>query len=213
MDYSKVIDRQLVILAKEGNAEATHELFFRYRNFIYNHWSKLRKNLEKINNKSYNNNLMTVKSDFENDAYLVFIDALNYTNIDEIKNDKWKFIGPYGWYMSNLRRTYRRKALSSSKEMSSNVVIGDSESNILDTARFASMSAEEVFLHNEDEKKIQYFMNNLDVFLTEDEFQLAKLKRAGKPIVEIKSRLNLTTSSYYKLTKNIEMKVKTYMAM
>jgi DNA-binding CsgD family transcriptional regulator len=75
------------------------------------------------------------------------------------------------------------------------------------------MSAEEVFLHNEDEKKIQYFMNNLDVFLTEDEFQLAKLKRAGKPIVEIKSRLNLTTSSYYKLTKNIEMKVKTYMAM
>lgn len=213
MDYSKIIDRQLVISAKEGDAKASEALFFRYRHFIYNHWAKLRKNLEKINNKSYNNNLMAIKSDFENDAYLAFIDALNYVNLEEIKNDKWKFLGPFGWYLSNLRRTYRRKALSSAREMSSNVTIGDTESNILDTAKFASMSAEDVFLHNEDEKKISYFMNNLDHFLTPEEFELSKLKRAGKPIVEIKSKMNLTTSSYYKLTKSIEMKVSTFMSM
>jgi len=211
MDYSKMNDRSLTILAKRGDPAAIHHLYNRYKNFVYNHWSKLKMNLEKINNKTYINNLSSLKTDFENDSYLAFSEALDYVNIDEIKNDKWKFLGPYGWYLSNLRRTYRRKALKTNREMSPFVSFGDDESNLLDNTRYAHISAEDEYIKIHDEQRADLFLSNMSKYLNSEELSLSSLRRNGASISEIKSKMNITTNSYYKITNSIKEKVSKYM--
>jgi hypothetical protein len=211
MDYSKMTDRSLTTLAKQGNDEATHQLYFRYKNFVYNHWSKLRLNLEKINNKTYTNNLANLKTDFENDSYVAFMDALNYTNMEKVENDKWKFLGPYGFYLSNLRRTYRRKALKGNKEMSPIMSFGEEESNMLDSVKYAHISAEDEFIRNDDEHKAELFIKDLQKHLSSEEFKISALKKRGLSISEIKKEMGITTNVYYKITNNIRAKVSSYM--
>jgi len=211
--YESLNDRELTRLAKSNDVDATHQLYFRYKNFVYLHWSKLRGNMEKINNKSVLNNLMMLKSDFECDSYIAFMDALNYVNLEKVINDKWKFLGVYGFYLSNLRRSYRRRALSQAREMSSTVSRSEEEINLLDNPKYSTLSAEDAFFENESQNKILYFWNHIDRFLDSRELKVSELKREGKTLTEIRVAMNLNASEVHRLIKSVEYKVKSYMSL
>jgi hypothetical protein len=169
--------------------------------------------MEKINNKSVLNNLMMLKSDFECDSYIAFMDALNYVNLEKVINDKWKFLGVYGFYLSNLRRSYRRRALSQAREMSSTVSRSEEEINLLDNPKYSTLSAEDAFFENESQNKILYFWNHIDRFLDSRELKVSELKREGKTLTEIRVAMNLNASEVHRLIKSVEYKVKSYMSL
>ncbi len=89
-------DRELVQLAKTSD-KYKGELYFRYENLCYKHLHILERQV------GYSEEL---KDDFMGDTYEVFLKALKGVKITEIKNDKWLFLGWYGFFLKNLRIKY-----------------------------------------------------------------------------------------------------------
>ena len=89
-------DRELVTLAKNSD-KYKHELFTRYEKLGYKHLHILERMA------GYSEEL---KEDFIADTYEVFLKALTGVKLESIKNDKWLFLGWYGFFLKNLRIKY-----------------------------------------------------------------------------------------------------------
>lgn len=207
-----MIDRDLASLAKNKNPQATHELYFRYKPFVHKHWSKLKQNFEKINNRTVLKNLQSYRDDFESESYEAFMKALDYLNVDKIENDKWKFLGVYGYYMNNLRRSFRRQALKKNKEITTDVMINSEEThNLLDNEKYAVPSAEDQFFKMSADERALYFEKNLDEFLTQKEMDYVYLKRNGNSQSEIRLIMSITPVQMKEIDLSIKTKIHEFM--
>ncbi len=102
-------DRELVALAKKSD-QYKGELYFRYEKLCFKHLHILERQL---------NYRVDVKEDFIGDTYEVFLKALEAVDMTSIKNDKWLFLGWYGFYLKNLRIKYMNDIIkANSKETS-----------------------------------------------------------------------------------------------
>ena len=104
-----MLDRELVKLAKNED-KYKNILYFRYENLCYKHLHILERQL---------NHKLDVKDDFMGDTYEVFLKALTAVKLKEIKNDKWLFLGWYGFYLKNLRIKYMDTIMKKSRHETS----------------------------------------------------------------------------------------------
>ena len=128
-------DRELVTFiksadqSKEEYSIACGVLLEKYKNLIHRNWWILQK---QMNNSDLVN---TYKEDFYSNAYITFFTALEKTNLDVIRDDKWKFVGMFGWYLINLRKKTIENLMDDSKlkSLSHMNTMEDEDSNIVDS--------------------------------------------------------------------------------
>lgn len=94
-------DRELVTKIKAADASEKKVLegvlFTRYEKFLYKNWAVLRR---QMNNSP---EIINMEGDFKSEAYLALKKALKAVNLDKIRDDNWKFMGYYGFYLKNAR--------------------------------------------------------------------------------------------------------------
>jgi hypothetical protein len=105
--YATLSDRQIVTAIKSAPgttyaADLTYALYCRYNNFVHKHWHALSRAL----NASHL--VQDVKDDFYSESYVSFTKALNAIDITKIQNNNWKFLGYFGFYLSNQRKTFAK---------------------------------------------------------------------------------------------------------
>lgn len=108
--YASLSDRQMVIAIKSAPgtkyaADLTYALYCRYSNFVHKHWHALSRAL----NASHL--VQDVKDDFYSESYVSFTKALNAIDTSKIQNNNWKFLGYFGFYLSNQRKTFAKKII------------------------------------------------------------------------------------------------------
>ena len=97
-------DKELVIyIKKTDDPEAITTLWDRYSRMVHKHWAILRKQL------SNSHQVMGVEEDFYSEAFISFRKALDAIDTSKIKNDKWKFLGYFRFYLQNLRASFITK--------------------------------------------------------------------------------------------------------
>jgi hypothetical protein len=113
--YVSMSDAELVEGIKTSQDEdqvkdMTHVLYMRYMNFIHKHWHALSRQL----NASYL--VQDIKEDFYSESYVSFSKALAAINLEKIQNNKWKFLGYFGFYLSNQRNTFAKRIIRKYQE-------------------------------------------------------------------------------------------------
>jgi len=81
----------------------TEVLWMQYKLLVHKNWATLRK---QMNNSSA---VLDVEGDYYSEAYIAFTKALAAINIDKIRDDNWKFLGYYRWYLKNVRTAFISK--------------------------------------------------------------------------------------------------------
>lgn len=103
--YQAMNDRQLITAIKTTSnsdkvREMRHVLYARYERFVHKHWQSLARRM------NHSAAVLSVKNDFYAESYIVFEKALNAVKLSKIKDDKWKFLGYYGFYLSTLKNRF-----------------------------------------------------------------------------------------------------------
>jgi DNA-directed RNA polymerase specialized sigma24 family protein len=90
-------DRELMIQAKKGNREAMDTLWKQYEMLVHKQWHVLRR---QMNNSSL---IKQHEGDFYSDAYISFRKAVDAVDLKKIRDDNWKLLGYFKWYLQTLR--------------------------------------------------------------------------------------------------------------
>jgi len=109
-ELEQMSDRALVTLIKtsenkEEERNARHVLYHRYERFVHKHWHSLNGRLNR------SPIALELKNDFYAESYIVFEKALKATKLSKIRDDKWKFLGYYGFYLSTLKNNFVKRAV------------------------------------------------------------------------------------------------------
>lgn len=90
-------DYELMISAKAKNSRDVSELYHRYIPLIYKHARSV-----KMRDSDQ-------KSDYAQDAFLRYLKAVEYVDIEKIRDIKtWKFYQVFDWFLQNLDKKYRK---------------------------------------------------------------------------------------------------------
>lgn len=194
--FSTMSDMDLVTGIKTNQDEAqvkdmVHVLYTRYMNFIHKHWHALSHQL----NTSYL--VQDIKEDFYSESYVSFSKALAAIDITKIKNSNWKFLGYFGYYLSNQRNTFAKKIIKKYKaETPIEIPEAEGERTIYlsDISEKGSVSsAEETFMQ---EHQRQQFWARLsyckDELWSDVEKSIFEMREKGKSIKAICSELGMS---------------------
>lgn len=172
-------DRELVTLAKKNN-RYKGELYFRYEKLCYKHLHILERQL---------NHKLSIKDDFMGDTYEVFLKALESVKITEIKNDKWLFLGWYGFYLKNLRIKYMNDIIKQSKHETSLVKESKNDKEYLITD-VVGLHAPDVFQEIED--RLTY--EAIYLLFTERQKKISDWKQLNFKNSEIAKKLGISNT-------------------
>jgi len=197
---STMSDRDLVISIKaetngENRKKKMYELFTRYSKFVHKHWHWLTQSL------GTTENVQITKEDFYGDSYLTMVKALDAVDVSKIKNDKWKFLGYYGFYLSNQRNSYAKKIIKKhAKEGPLDIVVGKQTIIASDFSyNGTALSAEEVVVEQDYKHR---FWSALKVCKTslwsETENGIFDLRLKKMTVKDICTKLNISSWTYSK---------------
>ncbi len=194
--YMALSDVSLVTSIKTSSDESqvremTHVLYTRYSNFVHKHWHSLSRQL----NGSHQ--VQDVKDDFYSESYVSFSRALAAIDITKIKNNKWKFLGYFGFYLSNQRNTFAKKII---KKYQAETPIeipeasGDRTIYLSDISEKGAVSSAEDAYMEEDQRKrfwqgLSYCKNKL---WSDTEKQIFNMRENGKSIKVICETLSMS---------------------
>lgn len=159
VSFEKMSDRQLVETIKASTdpkqiAAMRYALYARYEKFVHKHWHKLSSQL------NASRATMEVKDDFYNESFVTFTTALDAVSVTKIRDNNWKFLGYYGFYLSNQRKSFARKVIQKHRHETSLEAPNPESPNstiylsdMVDVGRVPS--AEEIIL--EQEGKAQFW--------------------------------------------------------
>jgi RNA polymerase sigma factor (sigma-70 family) len=93
-DYKDLTDREIIVQLKKEESEAKTKklqetLYYRYIPMITKYAFKSRKISDSI-------------EDFKQEAFFAMIEAIKYCDTKKIKNNKWKFLGIFWFYIQKL---------------------------------------------------------------------------------------------------------------
>ena len=204
--YSAFSDRQIVTAIKTTPGtpyaqELTYELYQRYLNFVHKHWHALSRTL----NASHL--VLDIKDDFYSESYVSFTKALNATNITKIKNNNWKFLGYFGFYLSNQRKTFAKRLIQKYHMETplevSEVSDGAGEKTILlsdISLQGATASAEESFIEDDSRRRfwsgLSYCRESL---WSSTEKHIFDMREKGESIRAICDKLQISPWKYNKI--------------
>ena len=94
-------DYELVAQIKASEGETQKNLlgilWLRYENQVHKQWAVLRR---QMNNSSL---ILEYHDDFYSEAYIAFCKAVNAVDLEKVRDDKWRFVGYFFFYLQNLR--------------------------------------------------------------------------------------------------------------
>lgn len=90
-------DRVLITSAKAGDIRAERTLWDRYQNLIHKNYHIMERQL------NHSPQVREERDDFYSDSYIAFRKAVKAIDLEKIRDDKWKFLGYFRFYMMNLR--------------------------------------------------------------------------------------------------------------
>lgn len=194
--YVAMSDKDLVTMIKTSDGEdlireVTHVLYVRYMNFIHKHWHALSRQL----NTSYL--VQDIKEDFYSESYVSFSKALAAVDITKIKNSSWKFLGYFGFYLSNQRNTFAKRIIKKYRaETPIEVPESSGERTIYlsdISEKGAVSSAEDTFMQ---ENQRQRFWDGLsyckDEIWTDTEKRIFEMREKGDSIKSICTELGMS---------------------
>ena len=213
LQATEMSDRVLVetiktVTDEKLKKELKEALYHRYEKFVHKHWHTLTKQL---NASVY---LTTLKDDFYNDSYITFANALEAVNPGKIENDKWKFLGYYGFYLSNQRKLYAKKVIQKHRtEVSMEISTGDEETvNLADLSTAGKVPSTEEEFFKEDYrsrfwKALTFCRGTLWDPISRAIFDL---RAEEKPIRQVCSSLNISSWRYNKLLTTMKAQLEYY---
>ncbi len=209
-------DRELVTCIKESEGLPTqkqliYHLYRRYDLFVHKHWGYVMRQLKGRVSKD-------VRDDFYSESYFAFIRALNAVSIAKIRDDNWKFLGYYGYFLLNKRKHFVKDILErNTKEVSlhKSRTPSDQEKGAIitedDHHKFNALqpvlrhslrlthSGEDLFFQRESSKKIYSAIKKCkDTVWNEQENKLFAMKERGESPSLIRSTLSLSLWKYNK---------------
>lgn len=203
--YSTLSDRQIVIAIKSDpntpyTRDLTYELYQRYINFVHKHWYSLSKTL----NSSYL--VQDIKEDFYGESYVSFTKALAAINIDKIQDNNWKFLGYFGFYLSNQRKLFAKKIIQkyqaeTSIEISETTNTEDRPIFLSDVSEAGIVSsAEDTFIEDDKKRRFWSGLSYCKEKLWGDvEKRIFTMRESGKPIRRICEELDMSPWKYNKI--------------
>ena len=209
--FMKMSDREVVQKIKETsdveNLKALKSVLYRrYEKFVHKHWHKL---YSQMNASTY---LSQIKDDFYNDSYLAFSNALDAIKTEKILNDKWKFLGYYGFYLSNQRKAYAKKVLKKYRtETALEVPGGEGETTIYlsDLSEGGvSPSAEDAFIEQDFKQRFWKAIQECKAKeWDETQRNLFDLRAKGLPVKRICGELKISPWKYNKLLEGMRVQL------
>lgn len=167
-------DYSLVVQSKKGNQQAQLMLFNKYHNYLVKKYNSLRRQ----NNTSI---LFNEFEDFEAEAFLYFLDALEYTDLSKIYDRKrWKFLTPFMYFISNMSTNFLSQERLDVLSLNEKVRFGNREE--WDRAEYVDF----IKFNNEDDpiprqiiEKMEYesFINTLN---REEKIIINRMNQGGK---------------------------------
>jgi len=194
--YIGMSDSELVKRIKASQDERqikdmTHALYIRYMNFIHKHWHALSRQL----NTSHL--VRDIKEDFYSESFVSFSKALAAIDTTKIKDNKWKFLGYFGFYLSNQRNSSAKKII---KKYQAETPIeipeasGERTIYLSDISEKGSVSSAEDTFMKEDQRK--QFWSGLsyckDSLWNDTEKQIFEMREKGNSIKAICNQLQMS---------------------
>jgi len=199
IESSPLNDRDLIYEIKNNQETSSKNrwiLFKRYENLIHKHWHGLRNTLD---NSRY---VQDVKDDFYSDAFITFCSALDAINLDKVRDNKWKFLGYFGWYLSNQRNSSARRIIKKhQKETAIEIAVENPRSsrpkNIYITDSFdhlSSLSTEEEVIKNDESQRFWTALNRCKTKIWSSvESEIFDRREKGESIGTIGQSMKLST--------------------
>jgi len=207
--YSQMSDRDLVIAIKKEDPNSFQSqrmmqvLYMRYMNFIHKHWHALSRQL----NASHL--VQDAKDDFYSESYVSFTKALAAVDVNKIQNDKWKFLGYFGFYLSNQRNTFAKRII---KKYQEETPIEVSESSgertvyLTDISEKGTVSsAEDSFLQDDQRRRFWAGLNRCKTEIWgEAERKIFDMREKGASIKSICTTLEMSPWKYNKILEQMK---------
>ena len=207
--YAALNDRELVTKIKSTSCKSAERdmrlvLYRRYDRFVHKHWHALSKDL------NMSAAVQEVKDDFYNESYLVFDKALRAVSIAKIRNDEWKFLGYYGFYLTTLKNNYAKGVINKYNAETSLEVPGSNTSSrpviLSDLSEQGTVqSTEEEVIEKDHQTRFWKAVKSLKKELWDDQkIAIWDLRAKGESIKSVCDELNITTWIYNKLLKEMK---------
>lgn len=201
-------DRDLVskiksTIDREEEREARHVLYRRYERFVHKHWHSLN---SRMNRSSA---VMEQKNDFYAESYVVFEKALRAVNVSKIRDNKWKFLGYYGFYLSTLKNNFAKGIVNQyHNETAIEIPISSTSKNmILSDMSEAGIvpSAEDVVIKQDQQRRFWSALTQCQSTIWDDTKRVIWNRRAaGVSIKETCEELNISTWRFNKILSEMK---------
>jgi hypothetical protein len=212
--YASLSDRQMVIAIKSAPgtkyaADLTYALYCRYNNFVHKHWHALSRDL----NASHL--VQDVKDDFYSESYVSFTKALNAIDVSKILNNNWKFLGYFGFYLSNQRKTFAKKII---QKYHTETPLEVSEASCSDGDRTVLLSdivdagtvssAEETFIEDDTRRRFWSGLSYCKETVWGDiEKRIFTMREKGESIRTICGELDMSPWKYNKILDTMKQQL------
>lgn len=213
--YATMSDRQLVLNIKASTdatqtQEMTQVLYTRYMNFIHKHWHALSRQL----NSSYL--VQDIKDDFYSESYVSFSKALAAVDVTKIQNNNWKFLGYFGFYLSNQRNTFAKRIIKKYQEETPIEIpesTGERTIYLSDISeKGAVLSAEEAFLEDDQRRRFWTGLSYCKEQLWSDvEKRIFDMREKGSSIKAICTELEMSPWKCNKILSRMKQQFETAM--
>ena len=206
--YALLSDRQLVEDIKKDPESAQardmmHVLYTRYMNFIHKHWHALSRQL----NGSHL--VQDIKDDFYSESYVSFTKALTAIDVGKIQNNSWKFLGYFGFYLSNQRNTFAKKIIKKYQEETPIEISepsGERTVYLSDISEKGTVvSAEDAFLQDDQRRRFWGGLSRCKEELWGDvEKRIFDMREKGESIKTICTTLEMSPWKYNKILERMK---------
>lgn len=143
-------DYELMMGAKANDSEMMNELYHRYIPLIFKHSRRL-----KMRDSDQ-------KSDYAQDAFLRCLKAVEYVNIDKIRDiETWCFHMVFDWFLQNLDKRYRKVLYHTGAELSMSIFDNDNGEEFMTDYEHTLGFEDNSITEFEREESKNEFMNSL----------------------------------------------------
>jgi hypothetical protein len=221
-NLSELTDREIVRRIKEGGdspaaQQLIYHLYRRYDLFVHKHWGYVMRQLRGRVSSD-------IRDDFYSESYIAFIRALNAVSMSKIRDDNWKFLGYYGYFLLNKRKNFIKEILERRREelplhktkTPSDQVTGayiteddfhkfNVHQPVLKHTISLTRSGEELCIQKDISSKVYSAIKNCkDTVWSEEERQIFTMKERGESPSTIRSTLNMSLWKYNKAWSKIK---------
>jgi hypothetical protein len=146
-----------------------------------------------------------LKEDFYSECYVTFSKALNAVSLAKIRDDKWKFVGYFGFYLSATKNSYARGIVKKFQHETpievSSPSSGDKTVYLSDLSKQGIVkSAEDTVIEADEQERISKALARCQTRLwTEEQNRIFALRAKALSIKAVCAEMGISSWRYNKL--------------